>query len=84
MRHGYSVMVCKWGEPILTIEEECVSGCELSDEDEEAVRIASKHLSSFIGDGQHQCFVCGGIGECSNDCALNEPITAVEPTRENG
>lgn len=50
MREGYAVTVTKWGEPILTIERECLSGAELSAEDERAVFEAGKHLCSFVGD----------------------------------
>lgn len=50
MRKGYSVTVSKWGEPILTIEREMLSGkAELSAEDEAAIRDAGEHLLSFIG-----------------------------------
>ena len=50
MREGYAVTVTKWGEPILTIERECLSGAELSDEDERAVFEAGQHLCAFSGD----------------------------------
>lgn len=50
MREGYAVTVTKWGEPILTIERECLSGAELSDDDARAVFDAGKHLCAFAGD----------------------------------
>lgn len=72
MREGYSVTVSKWGEPILTIEHEMLSGKpDFTPEDEESIRDASRHLISFIGDGEPQpCFACGGASECEEDCPL--------------
>ena len=49
MREGYSVTVSKFGEPILTIEREMLSGAELSAEDEQAIRDAGEHLLAFVG-----------------------------------
>ncbi len=42
MREGYAVQVLKWGEPILTIEHECLSGAELSAEDQRAIKSCTK------------------------------------------
>lgn len=71
MREGYAVQVLKWGEPILTIEHECLSGRELSEDEESAVRESADHLLSFVGDGTPQpCFACGGVDACVSDCAL--------------
>lgn len=50
MRDGYSVTVMKWGKPILTIEPNCLSGAELSDDDSRAIWDAGEHLKSFAGD----------------------------------
>lgn len=50
MKEGYSVTVSKWGEPILTIEPNCLSGADLSDEDSRAIWAAGEHLKSFAGD----------------------------------
>jgi len=38
------------GENIVTIESNCLSGREISPEDEETIRTAARHLLSFIGD----------------------------------
>lgn len=38
------------GEHVLTIESNCLSGRELSDVDEEAIRTAAQHLLAFVGD----------------------------------
>ena len=61
MREGYAVQVLRWGEPILTIEHECLSGAELSEDDARAVFEAGAHLQSFAGDPDvpRQCFACG-------------------------
>ncbi len=50
MKEGYSVTVSKWGEPILTIEPNCLSGDDLSDDDSRAIWDAGEHLKSFAGD----------------------------------
>ena len=51
MREGYSVTILKWGEPILTIEHECLSGKpDFTTEEEDAIRAAGEHLKSFIGE----------------------------------
>lgn len=38
------------GEHVLTIELNCLSGRELSDVDEHAIRTAARHLLAFVGD----------------------------------
>lgn len=48
-RH-WSVSVERDGENILTIESNCLSGRELSDEDEECIRNCARHLLSFVGE----------------------------------
>lgn len=61
MREGYAVTVTKWGEPILTIEHECLSGSYLSDDDKVGIRTAGQSLIAFIGpppDGVPGCVVC--------------------------
>lgn len=75
MREGYSVTVSKWGEPILTIEHEALSGApEFSPEDEEAIRSAAEHLKCFIGDGPKHCFACGGVDAHRDDCSLKNTL----------
>lgn len=37
------------GEHVLTIESNCLSGRQLSDVDEEAIRTAAQHLLAFVG-----------------------------------
>jgi hypothetical protein len=45
-----SVTVAIDGEPILTIETNCVAGkSNLTNEDEDAIRLAAAHLLSFVG-----------------------------------
>lgn len=73
MKDGYAVTVTRYGEPILTIEETCLSGRDLSEGDEAAVREASRHLQSFVGDGKPQaCFACNQTpgGPHADDCPL--------------
>lgn len=38
------------GERVLTIESNCLSGRELSDVDEQAIRTAAQHLLAFVGE----------------------------------
>lgn len=47
---NWSVRVERRGEHVLTIEPGCLSGRELSGDDEEAIRTAARHLLAFIGD----------------------------------
>lgn len=71
MREGYSVTVSKNGEPILTIDRTMLSGiATFSDDERAAIRDAGEHLLSFIGPEKTACFVCGGIDECWDNCAL--------------
>lgn len=47
----WSVTVTRNGEPLVTIETDCLSGKpEFSEEDEETIRDAARHLLSFIGE----------------------------------
>lgn len=51
MPRGYlSVTVARDGETIVTIETNCLSGRDLSPEDEQSIRDAAGQLLSFIGD----------------------------------
>ncbi len=47
-RH-WSVSVERDGEVIVTIESNSLSGRDLSPEDEETIRMAARHLESFVG-----------------------------------
>lgn len=47
----WAVTVYRGGEPIVTIESNCLSGRDIDPEDEDAIRTAAKHLLAFIGDG---------------------------------
>ena len=47
--NGYSVTIERYGEQVLTIEENCLSGKELSDEDEDGIYNMATHLLSFLG-----------------------------------
>lgn len=49
MKEGYSVTVSKWGEPILTIEPNCLSGSDLTGDDVLAVNDLGQHLVAFAG-----------------------------------
>lgn len=70
MRTGYSVVVMKNGDPILTIGP-CLCGLsEFTDEDQRAIREAGEHLISFMGPSNPPCFLCGGVTECKADCPL--------------
>jgi hypothetical protein len=46
----WAVTVSRGGEEIVTIESNCLSGSELSPEDEDTIRTAASHLLAFIGD----------------------------------
>ena len=46
----WSVTVSRGGEPIVTIEPEMLSGREISEQDEKAIREAALNLLAFIGD----------------------------------
>jgi hypothetical protein len=46
----WAVTVWRNGEEIVTIETNCLSGREISDEDEKVIGIAARHLLGFIGD----------------------------------
>ena len=46
----WSVTVSRGGEEIATIGWNCLSGRDLSHEDEETIRTAAHHLLSFIGE----------------------------------
>ena len=84
MREGYAVQVLKWGEPILTIEHECLSGKELDDDEEQAVRDCAAHLHSFVGDGKPQpCWMCGGVAQCVSGCELANPTLETEEPRSS-
>lgn len=83
MREGYSVTVRRWGEEILTIEPNMLSGDQnLSDDDLRGIRGAGEHLLGFVGDhllgfagdpdAPQRCFVCCGEAKCAADCPLNE------------
>lgn len=49
-REHWAVTVLRSGEEIVTIESNCLSGREITPEDEETIRIAVRHLLAFIGD----------------------------------
>ena len=86
MREGYAVQVLKWGEPILTIEHEMLSGkAECTPDEEQAMRDGSEHLMGFIGNGEPTpCFVCGGVEACRPDCELSHGALVTEEHREDG
>jgi hypothetical protein len=46
----WAVTVERNGEKIVTIESNCLSGRELSAEDEQTIRTAALHLLAFVGD----------------------------------
>lgn len=46
----WSVTVSRHGEKIVTIETNCLTGRELSLDDEETIRTCARHLLAFIGD----------------------------------
>ncbi len=46
----WSVTVSRNGENILTTESNCLSGRNLSDEDEACIRNCVQHLLSFVGE----------------------------------
>ena len=55
MKAGHwAVEVRRNGESVVCIESNCLSGREISADDETAIRTAAHHLLSFIGDGYPQ------------------------------
>lgn len=46
----WSVTVERKGQQVVTIEQGCLSGREISKDDEQAIRSAAHHLLAFIGD----------------------------------
>lgn len=48
----WAVTVERNGQSVVTIESNCLSGREISTEDEKCIRNAAHHLLAFIGD-QH-------------------------------
>jgi hypothetical protein len=58
MGHGWFVTVGRWGDPIVTIEEHCLSGKDITPEDAELIRACAEHLLAFVGrDDQHEADV---------------------------
>jgi hypothetical protein len=51
MKDHWAVTVECNGEKIVTIESNCLSGRDISPDDEEVIRTAAEHLLSFIGAG---------------------------------
>jgi hypothetical protein len=49
MMEYFSVTVSRNGERLVTIETTVLSGRELSDEDEDCIRNAARHLLGFVG-----------------------------------
>ena len=47
----WSVTVECDGEHVVTIESSCLSGRELSAEDERIIRMAGRNLLAFVGEG---------------------------------
>lgn len=50
MPDTFAVTVERNGEKVVTIETNCLSGREISQEDEAAIRDAARSLLAFIGD----------------------------------
>ena len=50
MADHWAVTVERSGEIVVMIESNCLSGRDISPEDEEAIRTAARHLLAFIGD----------------------------------
>lgn len=46
---SWAVTVERNGEPIVTIASNCLSGRDLSPEDERIIRLAADHLRAFVG-----------------------------------
>lgn len=55
----WAVTVSRNGEDVVTIESNCLSGREISAEDEETIRKAAHHLLSFIGDPYPASYTVG-------------------------
>lgn len=67
MNNHWSVSVFRNGENVVTIESNCLSGRNLSAEDEATVRDCARHLLAFVGDGSWACVLCSeAAGTLSN------------------
>ena len=62
MMDHWAVTVSRSGEEIVTIESNCLSGREISQEDENAIRTAALHLLAFIGESGAPCDDCPPVG----------------------
>lgn len=49
----WAVSVSRNGENVVTIESACLSGRELSEEDERVIVMAAEHLLSFVGESRY-------------------------------
>lgn len=78
MKDHWAVTVERNGERVVTIESNCLSGRDLSPEDQEAIRTAAQHLLSFVGERRQddlsklsneelfRCAYPNGIGDVNN------------------
>ena len=55
----WAVTVERNGESVLTIETNCLSGRDLSADDERVIRMAAQHLLSFVGTAAATKEACG-------------------------
>jgi hypothetical protein len=55
---SWAVTVERNGEQIVTIESNCVSGRDISDEDARVIRTAAHHLQAFLSDPEPACELC--------------------------
>lgn len=61
MAEHWAVTVYREGEEIVTIESNCLSGRELTPEDEAAIRTAANHLLAFIGEPVGHQDIAGAV-----------------------
>lgn len=71
----WAVNVSVNGDSVVSIEvgenDGCLSGKEhLSETELDCIRQAGQHLLSFARPEETQCFACGGVEACEDNCPL--------------
>ena len=83
--HG-SVSVERDGENIVMIESNCLSGRDLSPEDEATIRLAAQHLLSFVGEDAGPLHICRqpGFDPALHRCLGCPPVSVTSPRSGSG
>jgi hypothetical protein len=75
MRDGWRVEVSRYGEQVVAIEPRCLTGRDLSDEDEAVIRGCAAHLLSFVGEPRHGA-IDAPLAERDPEAAFDEAYGA--------